>query len=98
MTLSFPVSVEVQPVSVMTSAPDTGLSADQLAQMLTDKVVYVGPDVPPVIAEQARAFRDRILLISRYYMAQMARSERTTMIGQLEQAGESRAAEILRKL
>lgn len=98
MSLSLPLSVEVAPVGVMISAPHTGMSADQLAQLLTDKIVFVGPDVPPAIREQAIAFQDRVLAVSHHYLMQMERSARTTMIGQLEQAGEHRAAEILRKL
>ena len=98
MTLSFPLNVEVAPVSVMVSPDNSGLRPDDLAKLMTDKIVYVGPDVPPVIRDQAVAFQDRVLAVSRYYLAQMERSARTTMIGQLEQAGEHRAAEILRKL
>lgn len=98
MSLSLPLSVEVQPVSIMVSAPNTGLSPADLAKLLTDKIVFVGPDVPPAIRDQAIAFQDRVLAVSQHYLMQMERSARTTMIGQLEQAGEFRAAEILGKL
>lgn len=98
MSLSFPLGVEMQPVSIMVSAPNTGLSPADLAKLLTDKIVFVGPDVPPAIRDQAIAFQDRVLAVSQHYLTQMERSARTTMIGQLEQAGEFRAAEILRKI
>lgn len=98
MSLSFPLSAEVQPVSIMVSAPNTGLNPADLARLMTDKIVFVGPDVPPAIRDQAIAFQDRVLAVSHHYLTQMERSARTTMIGQLEQAGEHRAAEILRRL
>ena len=98
MSLSFPLGVEVQPVSILVSAPNTGLHPADLARLLTDKIVFVGPDVPPAIRDQAIAFQDRVLAVSHHYLTQMERSARTTMIGQLEQAGEHRAAEILRRL
>lgn len=96
--LSLPLSVEVQPVGVLVSAPNTGLHPADLARLMTDKIVFVGPDVPPAIRDQAIAFQDRVLAVSLHYLTQMERSARTTMIGQLEQAGEHQAAEILRKL
>lgn len=98
MSLSLPLSVEVQPVGVLISPPNTGLHPADLARLMTDKIVFVGPDVPPAIRDQAIAFQDRVLAVSHHYLTQMERSARTTMIGQLEQAGEFRAAEILRKL
>lgn len=92
------MKVEVQPVEVSVTAPGTGLRPDQLAQMCTDKIVFVGPDVPPAIRDQALAFKDKILLTTRHYIAQAQKSERTQIIGQLEQAGFTDAANLLRTL
>lgn len=97
MSLSLSLVGDVQPVTVSVSAPHTGLSAADLAQLCTDKIVYVGPEVPPVIRAQAHAFKDRVLNVTCYYLTQAQRSERTTVIGILEQAGHHAAAELLRK-
>ena len=85
-------------VDVSVTKHGKGLSADDLAHMCTDKIVYVGPNVPPVIKEQAVAFRDHILYATRHYMDQAQKSERTSIIGALEQAGFIDAANLVRKI
>lgn len=96
MTLSMSMQGAMTPVAVSVTAPHTGLNADEMADMLTAKLVYVGPDVPAPLRDQAVAYKDRIRTLSRAYIAQAQRSERTTMIGILEQAGEFEAAKLLR--
>lgn len=96
MSLSVGAGVMVQPVITSVTAPHTGLTSDALAEMLVNKVIFVGPGVPAPIRLQALAYRERLIVAAQYYLAQAQRSERTTMIGILEQAGEFEAAKLLR--
>lgn len=75
-----------------------GLNAEELTQLALAKIVFVGPDVPPAIREQAQAYKARIEQVLRHYLAQAVKSERTTVCNILEQAGETRAAELVRRL
>lgn len=75
-----------------------GLSAEEITGLIMRKILFVGDTAPPAIREQAVAFRDRIENVLLHYVKQAQASERTTICGLLNQAGESRAAEIVRKL
>lgn len=98
MSLSVNTGIHVQPVSVSVTAPGHGLTPDDLAEMMTNKIVYVGPDVPEPIRGQAHAYRDHILMVSRHYLKQAQTSDRTTVIGALEAAGMTDAANLVRGL
>lgn len=86
------------PVGVHVTTPGTGLSAEQLSRMCTDKIMHIGPEVPPVIRDQALEFKDKIFCVTKHYMAQAQKSERTSIIGVLERAGLSDAANLVRKV
>jgi hypothetical protein len=85
-------------VSVMVSDPGKGLSADQIADMLMNKIVFVGPNVPAPIREQAHAFKDHVRQIANHYVKMAQKSERTTVLGALEGAGMTDAANLIRSL
>ena len=48
-------SAEIGSVKINTSQ-NGGFSSDQIADMATDKIVYVADNAPPAIQEQARVF------------------------------------------
>ena len=75
-----------------------GLSAEEITGLIMRKILFVSDTAPPAIREQAVAFKDRIENVLLHYVKQAQASERTTICGLLNQAGESRAAEIVRKL
>ena len=75
-----------------------GLSAEEITDLIMRKVLFIGDTAPPAIREQALAFKDRIENVLLHYVRQAQASERTTICGLLNQAGESRAAELVRIL
>jgi hypothetical protein len=75
-----------------------GLNADELTRMALNKIIFVGPDVPPAIRDQAEAYRARIEAVLHHYIAQAQTSQNTTICNVLEQAGEGRAAALIRSL
>lgn len=75
-----------------------GLNADELTQMALTKILFVGPDVPPAIRDQAEAYKARLEQVLRHYIGQAQKSQNTSIYNVLMQAGQPDAAEIVRKL
>ena len=68
------------------------------AQTIADRVVSVGGNCHPMIAEQAEAFKDAVRATALYYIKEAIKSDRTTLIGELEKQGQSEMANIIRRL
>ena len=77
---------------------ERGLNAEELTRMALAKIIFVGPDVPPAIRDQAEAYKARLEDVLHHYLTQAQRSQNTTICSILEQAGETQAAEIVRRL
>lgn len=75
-----------------------GMNSDEIAGLATDKLLHIADTTPMPIREQAIAFKDRMRMVIKHYIEQAQRSERTTVINVLEQAGQHDAAELLRKI
>jgi hypothetical protein len=58
----------------------------------------VGGNCHPVIAEQAEAFKEAVKDTALYYIQAAIKSDRTTLIGELEKQGQSEMANIIRRL
>lgn len=71
-----------------------GLNPDELADMALAKLLSVGPNVGPEIRMQI----ERVRILLRHYMAQAQKSQNTTVFNVLTDAGEPRAAELVRSL
>ena len=83
-------------ISIATSSRG-GLSAEQMAHRLTDRIVYVGDKSAPEISSQARAFKSSVLQLAHVAMVEMARSERDRIVHRLQEMGLSEAAEAIRQ-
>mgnify|MGYP000141398816 CR=1 FL=1 len=90
-------SVEVGSVSVATTS-NKGHGARFWAEKATNKIVSVGSECHPVIAEQAEAFKGSVFEVVDFYIKQAIKSDRTTLIGELEQQGQNEMANIIRRL
>ena len=64
--------------SVMTSEKG-GLSNDQIAEMLTNKLIYVSDDAPEPIRLQAQAFKEKVRNLAQYYIEFARKEERATI-------------------
>ena len=84
-------------VSIFTST-DGGHTPEQVADMALNKIIQVNESAPPVIKEQASAYKDRLREILIYYMNSMAKSERTTIWALMKKQGHDDIAEIIRRL
>jgi len=88
---------EIGEVAVFTST-DRGHSPEEMAEMALNKIMLVSEDAPPVIREQALAYKDRLKDILIFYMNRMAQSERTTIWALMKKQGHEDIAEIIRRL
>ena len=68
------------------------------AKTATDRIVNIGGNAHPLIAQQAEAFKEDVLKQISYYMKEAIKSDRTTLIAQLEKQGQPEMANILRRL
>ena len=84
-------------VSVATTT-NNGHDPEFWAQAISDRVVSVGGNCHPVIAEQAEAFKEAVKVTALYYIKEAIKSDRTTLIGELEKQGQSEMANIIRRL
>ena len=60
-------------VQVMTTS-GRGFSAEELAERALNQIINVGDNAPPVIADQAHAFRDNLREVLIYFMREAMRS------------------------
>ena len=68
---------------------------EEIAERALDKIMHVGENAPPVIRDQALAFRDHIRQILVYYMGEAVKSDRTTQINKLRAAGHPELSKLL---
>ena len=88
---------EIGNVAVFTST-NRGHSPEEMADMALNKIMLVSEDAPPVIREQALAYKAKLKEILIFYMNRMAQSERTTIWALMQQQGHEDVAEIIRRL
>jgi len=84
-------------VNVITSS-NGGLSTDQIVELAASKIMYVSDDAPPVIKDQAIAFRATMINILTEYVHLARREERATISAQLEKHGHSDVAKMIRSI
>ena len=68
------------------------------AETIADRVVSVGGNCHPLIAQQAEAFKEAVKATALYYIKEAIKSDRTTLIAELERQGHKDMADIIRRL
>ncbi len=90
-------SLEVGSVIVATTQ-DKGHDPDFWAKVAADKIVSVGGNCHPLIAQQAEAFKHSVEATVAFYIKEAIKSDRTTLIAELERQGHADMANIIRSL
>jgi DNA-binding protein Fis len=91
------IKAEVGSLTVATTN-NRGFPVEYWVDRCLDKIVYVADDSDSVIKDQAVAFKDDIRKVLHHYIANAVKSDRTTLYNLLLQQGETKMAEILRRL
>ena len=89
--------VEVGSV-VVTTTENNGHSIEFWADSAADRIVSVGGNCHPLIAQQAEAFKEDVKNVVAFYLAEAVKSDRTTLISELENQGHKDMADLLRRL
>ncbi len=84
-------------INIVTS-DNGGLSSDQIADLATDKIVYVSEQAPNEIKIQAEAFKDRVHELLRFYVELARREERATICSKIREAGQHELADAIRRI
>jgi hypothetical protein len=75
-----------------------GLNVEELADLALRKLIYIGDNAPPELADQARQFKEQIRVVLIRYMHQAIVSDRTTLWNNLKGAGYKEVADIILKI
>ena len=68
------------------------------AKAAADKIVSIGGNCHPAIAQQAEAFKHSVEATVNMYIKEAIKSDRTTLIAELEGQGHKDMADIIRSL
>ena len=96
----FEAKLEVAPsyrVSVHTTN-HRGSTPEEVAQRCADKIISVSGEAPPVIRDQAFAYKAQLEKTLSYYMREAIKSDRTTICNALASAGHPELAELVRRV
>ena len=89
--------LEVGSVVVETTV-DKGHSPEFWAKAASDRIVSVGGNCHPLIADQAEAFKRSVEATVEFYIKEAIKSDRTTLIAELEKQGHKDMADIIRSI
>ena len=84
-------------VNIVTSEHG-GLSNDQIADMLANKLIYVSEDAPEPIRLQAEAFKDRVRNLAQHYIELARKEERASICAKVRDAGQLELAKAIGRL
>ena len=84
-------------VSIVTSE-NGGLSNDQIADMLANKLIYVSEDAPEPIRLQAEDFKDRVRNLAQHYIELARKEERASICAKVRDAGQLELAKAIGRL
>ena len=84
-------------VTVNTTS-NMGLTPEELTEMAIANIIYVGKDAPKPLQDQAMAYQNRLKQVILHYLKQAVKSDRTTLVNKLNNAGHTDAAKIIRRL
>ncbi len=97
MSLFEASTLEVGSVLVSTTQ-DKGHDPEFWAKAAADRIVSVGGNCHPLIAQQAEAFKQSVEKTVEFYIKEAIKSDRTTLIADLERQGHADMANIIRSL
>jgi hypothetical protein len=89
--------LEVGSVMVETTN-NRGFTPEEVAERCLNRIVRVSEDAPPVIRDQALAYKKQLREVLLHYMNEAIKSDRTTVYNALIHAGHKDLADAIRRL
>jgi len=75
-----------------------GHTAEEIAEMATNKLISISDTADPMVKAQAHAFRDKCKMVITFYVQEGIKNHICTVCNQLEQQGHKDLANIIRRL
>ena len=95
--MNMPFEMSVGSVEV-TTTNNRGFTPEEVAKLCADRLMLVADDAPPVIKDQALAYKEQMQTVIAVYMKQAIQSDRTTVYNAINDAGHKKLAEYIRKM
>ena len=92
------LSLPKEPIVTVTTTENRGRTVEEVAESCLERIIKVSDTAPPVIRDQAIAFKDHIRPLLVFYMQEAINSDRTTVYNIIRDAGHPDVAELLRRL
>jgi len=83
---------------IVTTTSDGGHDPAFWAQSAADRIVSIGSNCHPAIAQQAEAFKEAVRATALHCIQEAIKSDRTTLLVELERQGHKDMADIIRNL
>ena len=87
-----------KPIVGVRTTNNRGFTPEEVAETCASKIVSVSDTAPPVIRDQAVAYKTQMEKIIAHYMKEAISSDRTTVYNALKDAGHPDLAELIRRL
>tara|TARA_R110002012_G_scaffold214782_1_gene385883 strand:+ start:16 stop:306 length:291 start_codon:yes stop_codon:yes gene_type:complete len=85
--------------NVMVHTTDNrGFTPEEVASRCVDRIISISDQANPVLQQQAHAFKNNIEAVVAGYIKEAIQSDRTTIYNALNDAGEPKLAELIRRL
>ena len=91
------LSLSVGDVMVHTT-DNRGFTPEEVASRCVDRIISISDQANPVLQQQAHAFKGNIEGVIAHYIKEAIQSDRTTIYNALNDAGEPKLAELIRRL
>lgn len=75
-----------------------GFTPEEVASRCVDRIISISDQANPVLQQQAHAFKTNIEKLVAGYIKEAIQSDRTTIYNALNDAGEPKLAELIRRL
>ena len=75
-----------------------GFTPEEIALRCADRIISISDQANPVLQQQAHAFKNNIGAVIAHYIKEAIQSDRTTVYNALNDAGEPKLAELIRRL
>ena len=75
-----------------------GSTPEEVAQRCADRIISVSDGAPPVIRDQAFAYKAQLEKTLSYYMSEAINSDRTTVCNALASAGHPELAKLVKEI
>tara|TARA_R110000868_G_scaffold173199_1_gene409292 strand:+ start:1467 stop:1757 length:291 start_codon:yes stop_codon:yes gene_type:complete len=66
---------------------ERGATPEEIAERALNRIISIGADIPPVLRDQALAYREDIRKVLVFYMKEAVRSHNVTLVTKFRKAG-----------